>query len=397
MNNNELPKRSLKQKIFSFLLVAIIIFIGVSYSKYLLKTKPRAKKSPPGKSEIVVKTINPLKKDSIVKVSALGTIIPSKVIALTPQVSGIITYINPNLVPGGLLKKGEIAAKIDKSDYLILRDLKKNNLEKAKADMEIEYGRQKVAKKEWNLLQQYLDNVDNDSAYLALRKPQLKQKLAAVKNAEQELKQAQLNLKRTDVKIPFDCIVEEKKLNIGSFANIQTAIAQLIGVNAFWIRVSIPVKYLSFLNLDFSKEEFENNVFIFRLNDNKSGFIKGKIIKILPNVDSKGKMAGLLIEVNDPLNLKKQKKEFPLFIGDTVKIVMEGIRLKNVYEVPSELIYNSENVLIAKNGKLKIAPVSIVWRDFDNVYINKGLNDNDSVIVTNISAPVEGMRIKVIK
>ena len=397
MNNNELPKRTGMQKIFSLIIVILIIFAGVSLSKYFIKTKPKAKRKPPATTEIAVRVIKPKKTDDVVRISAIGTVIPSETLALKPRVSGKITYINPKLIPGGFLKKGETAVKIDKQDYLLIRNIKASNLEKAKSDLEIEYGKQKVAKNEWKLLRQYMKNVDNSSANLALRKPQLKQKLATMKIAEQELRQAELNLKRTSVKIPFDSVVTEKNVNHGSVVNTQTVLAKLNGTGSFWIETSIPGEYLKFLNLSFSQQKFDNKVRIYELNMQNDKYINGEIIKLLSSVDPKGKMAKLLIEVKDPLNLKGVKNKFPLLSGNTVKVVIEGIKFNNIYSLPTNLIYEGNYVLTVKNDKLKKTPVDIVWKDVKNSFIRKGLNDNDSIIVTNISAPVDGMKVKVIK
>ncbi len=397
MNNNELPKRTGMQKIFSLIIVILIIFAGVSLSKYFIKTKPKAKRKPPATTEIAVRVIKPKKTDDVVKISAIGTVIPSETLALKPRVSGTITYINPKLIPGGFLKKGETAVRIDKQDYLLIRNIKASNLEKAKSDLEIEYGKQKVAKNEWKLLRQYMKNVDNSSANLALRKPQLKQKLATMKIAEQELRQAELNLKRTSVKIPFDSVVTEKNVNHGSVVNTQTVLAKLNGTGSFWIETSIPGEYLKFLNLSFSQQKFDNKVRIYELNMQNDKYINGEIIKLLSSVDPKGKMAKLLIEVKDPLNLKCVKNKFPLLSGNTVKVVIEGIKFNNIYSLPTNLIYEGNYVLTVKNDKLKKTPVDIVWKDVKNSFIRKGLNDNDSIIVTNISAPVDGMKVKVIK
>ncbi len=397
MNNTELPKRTLKQKIFALIIVVLIIYAGFSFSKYLIKTKPTAKKRPPAKTETFIKVVKAKKTDTNITVTAIGTVVPSEQIALKPQVSGKVIAVNSELIPGGLLRKGEIAVEIDKSDYQIVKSIKENNLVKVKADLEIEYGRQKVAKKEWNLLQKYMKNTDNETAYLALRKPQLKQKVSAIKIAEQELRQAKLNLIRTYVKVPFDAVVSEKNISVGTVVNTQTVLAKLTGIKKFWIIASVPNAYLEQLGLKFSSKRFNNKVFVYRLNENNgNNFRRGKIIKILSEVDEKGKMAKVLIEVEDPLSLNNKSK-FPVLTGDTVRVVVEGKKLNDVYKIPVNLVYENNELFVYKDGKLKITPVDIVWKDMKYVYVKSGIKENDLIVTTNIPVPVDGMNLKILK
>ncbi len=52
-------------------------------------------------------------------------------------------------------------------------------------------------------------------------------------------------------------------------------------------------------------------------------------------------------------------------------------------------------VYLADNSHLSIQPVEVLRRLNDSVYVGKGLNDGDLVITTQISAPREGMKLRV--
>jgi hypothetical protein len=47
-----------------------------------------------------------------------------------------------------------------------------------------------------------------------------------------------------------------------------------------------------------------------------------------------------------------------------------------------------------KGGTLSIRPVSILFRDEESVLINQGISAGEQLIVSNLTAPVDGMQIR---
>ena len=80
------------------------------------------------------------------KVHSQGSVVPSTVSQLIPEVSGRVTWTSPNLVAGGYFAAGQELARIDELDYKNARDRAKAALNRAKAEVEharFEYGRLK--------------------------------------------------------------------------------------------------------------------------------------------------------------------------------------------------------------------------------------------------------------
>ncbi len=399
----DIPTRPLWQRLLAVGLIIIIFVIGISIAKYLINNKPQTKKRAPKKTVTVVQTIPLARSDSFIKVSGVGTVTPAKTINLQAQVSGIATYVNSKLIPGGIIKKGETIIKIEDHDYKIQQTLKESMLNKALADLAIEQGQQAIAADEWKLIQEFSKNKDSQSTTalgaasdLVLRKPHLEKIKASVASARAELDQARLNIQRTSVKAPFNAIVSEKNIAQGSLISTQTAIAKLVGIDEYWVEILIPAGKLPYINISSNNNLNElPKVKISYTGNNNSIEYQGKILKLLSQVDSKGLMANILISVTDPLGFKNS--HFPLLLGSSVKAEIRGRQLKGYFKIPRDAVLDNGRILLAKdNNTLEIRDIVIAWKSKEWVYIKDGLKVNENLIISPVPAPINGMPIKII-
>jgi hypothetical protein len=96
---------------------------------------------------------------------------------------------------------------------------------------------------------------------------------------------------------------------------------------------------------------------------------KGRVARLLPDLTQEGRMARLLIEVKDPLDLQvKEKKRPMLLLGEYVRVLIEGTELRDVYRIPRSALRNDSEVwIVDEESKLAIRPVKTIWRDEDSV------------------------------
>jgi hypothetical protein len=115
------------------------------------------------------------------------------------------------------------------------------------------------------------------------------------------------------------------------------------------------------------------------------------------NLESEGRMARLLIAVEDPLRLDTPNTQGPpLLLGEYVSVEIQGRVLDQVYAIPRTALRDDKTVwLVEGNAKLAIRRVTPVWRDADVVILRDGLEPGDRLIVTDLPAPVAGMEVRV--
>lgn len=106
-------------------------------------------------------------------------------------------------------------------------------------------------------------------------------------------------------------------------------------------------------------------------------------------------MARLLVEVTDPLQLKTDGQK-RLLLGEYVTVNIEGKMLENVISVPRTAYHNNSDIwIISKDNKLKTVKTKPVWEERNTVFVKNGFKDDEKLITSELSFPVEGMNLKI--
>jgi multidrug efflux pump subunit AcrA (membrane-fusion protein) len=267
-------------------------------------------------------------------------------------------------------------------------------LVQAEADLALELGQQEVARKEWELLRGK-KSMSSQEAYLALRKPQLEQARADVAKARLDLQQAELDLERRSVLAPFNCLVLEKNVDLGAQVSTQTTIATLVGTDAYWVETSIPRDRLAWIHVPKGGKGTGSAARIRSAStDNER---PGQVIRLLGDIESEGRMARVLVRVDDPLFLKENDPSLvPLLLGEYVHVDIQGRVLDHVVAIPRDALRDGNTIWIATSeNTLDIRPADIVWRDAHVAYLGGGVQEGERIIISDIAAPVQNMDIRI--
>ncbi len=399
LTNNPKAPSGRKKRILKIVLPAIIIIAGVAAAFYLKNTGPKSKRQPPVKLVPIVQVKPLFPANHIVVLNAMGTVVPAREVDLKPRVTGEVININPEFIEGGLLKAGSLVLQIDPEDYKLALIQKEKALADANYSLKLELGRQEVAKREWELLngdkgtEDRKDGEDRE-AELALRKPHLEKAEAELNAAKAELKKAHLDLSRTKIKAPFNAMVRSRLVNLGSQVSPQERLAELVGTDSYWIQTSVSVDRLSWIQIPRSQGDPATRA---RIIYSQGCERTGTVIRLMGDLSPEGRMARILIEVEDPLGLKNSKNDKPpLLIGDYVRVEIKGKKLENVYKIPRKAFRDNAYIWIAgENSTLKIIKVRPVWRDAGMVLIDNAIKPGDCLIISDLPAPIDGMSIQV--
>ncbi|MEJ2236299.1 MAG: HlyD family efflux transporter periplasmic adaptor subunit, partial [Syntrophobacterales bacterium] len=231
----------------------------------------------------------------------------------------------------------------------------------AESGLELAEEEANAAKEEWRLL--YKDDADTNGKPppLAAKEPQLAAAQARLKAEQAELKKAELDLKRTSVRAPFNGIVRTKSVEVGSLVTPQDDLAELLGVDEYWIQVSVPVDYLRWISVPDRRGKKGSEVRVMH----QSGYQRsGEVIELLGDLESEGRMA-------------------------------QGSPLSQVFRIPRLALRENDTIwVVGEDSTLNIRPVTTIWRDTQTVFLDQGLHPGDKLIVSDLAAPVEGMKIQ---
>ncbi len=177
---------------------------------------------------------------------------------------------------------------------------------------------------------------------------------------------------------------------------MSSALGTLIGTDEFWVEVSVPVDQLRWLRIPNRASESGAAVRVY--NDAAWGEAThrtGEVIRLRPQLEEQGRMARVLIAVTDPLALEEEQVGLPRLILSTyVRVEIEGTTLSQVATVSRGALRDGDCVyLMGADGGLEIRPVDVVFRAGDAVYA-RGLSAGVRMVTTDLSAPVQGMPLR---
>lgn len=382
-----------RRKVLVALMSLTVICAAIGIAIFLVLTKPKAGRRHPPKMNPLVSVISVRPETHEVTVRVMGTVVPAKELTLRSRVAGEIEHMHPEFTEGGLLHKGEEILRIDDQDYRLIVAQKQSAVADARYALKVEMGRQEIARREWKLL-----NGDNpappEDAELALRKPHLEKAQSDLIAAEAELEAARLQLARTKIHAPFNAIVRSTSIQQGSQVTTQENLATLVNTDTYWIQASIPVDQLQWIDIP-GREASMGSAVVVRYQN--SAVRPGRVIKLLSDLEKQGRMARLVIQVDDPLSLASPDGDTPaMLIGEYVQADIQGHRIPEAYRIPREALRESSRIwVVGTDGALDIREVDVVWRDTQSVILKQGLRPGERVVVSDLATPVKGMAVDI--
>ena len=110
------PKKDTKAQVAGWLqiiLVAGVLIAGLAVNAILSSTDTTPRQTVAGSSTIPVEVIRPRIEDKPFRVSGSGVIQSRNAIDLSPQVSGRVVSVSPNLASGGSFEAGDVLFRLD--------------------------------------------------------------------------------------------------------------------------------------------------------------------------------------------------------------------------------------------------------------------------------------------
>jgi RND family efflux transporter MFP subunit len=371
-----------------------VIFAGVVAASLLLKTAPQAERTAPTKSAMLVDAIEVSVVDANVKLTVMGPVDAARTVDLRSEVRGAVISLSEEVLPGGLFDRGALVAEIDPRDYALAVTRRQGEVAAAERELKLEMGQQSVAKREYELLGEIIDEQDRE---LVLRMPQLAAAERNLDSAKAALEEARIDLEKTKIVAPLNSIVRSKNVDAGDIVSDMSVLATLVGTDTYWIEVAVPVDQLRWIDIPKRRGDLASKVQIFNPSawgDQVSR--SGNVVRLAADLEAEGRMSKLIVAIDDPMSLRTENAEVPiLLIGSYVRVEIEGRSVESVVSLSRDLVRRGDVVwVLAEDDTLAIRPITIRYRGRDHVLISEGLESGDRVVETDIAAPVEGMPLR---
>ncbi|MDA3903901.1 MAG: efflux RND transporter periplasmic adaptor subunit [Desulfuromusa sp.] len=381
-------KSRLALKIILPLLILIIGLVGFNMMGKLKKTPQRQR---PPQQGVLVDVVELKAITHRVKVHATGTVQAEQEIALVPEVSGKVSWISPQLVSGGLFKKGETLLKIETRDFELATEKARAEIAQVQVALTTERERAKVALAEWARID--LDDKGKPGP-LVTREIQVEQQQANLAAAEANLQQVQLNLQRTELKAPFNGRISQEQVDLGQYLRAGTSIGSFAGTDRAEIYIPLPARELTWLTIPAGTQKKVSAATI-RLPDNNSAIWHGKLIRSLGEIDPNSRMATVVVIVEDPYQLKNTLNQPTLPNGLFVDIELQGEEFANIISIPRKALHSDNLVWIADSEKrLSLRSVDILRREKQQILIKSGIQAGEQLVLTTISGATDGILLR---
>lgn len=151
--------------------------------------------------------------------------------ALSFRVQGFIQ--NMAVKPGDIVKKGEILASLDPSDYELQLSLAKVNRSQAQVQ-------ENMALNDYNREKQLKLEGASTGALVEQAEFKLKQAQNNLQKANLEVKSAEVNLERTKLRAPYNCIAATQFKDKAERVGIETTVFEVYEVNSTEVNLNVP-------------------------------------------------------------------------------------------------------------------------------------------------------------
>jgi RND family efflux transporter MFP subunit len=311
-------------------------------------------------------------------------------IELVAQVGGRITAVSPEFTEGGTVLPGATLLSIEDTDYRLALSRAQAQVAAAKVAVELAHADADVARKQ-------LRNSPNPSA-LALKKPQVAEALAQMKAAQADLQQAQVNLDRTSIALPFQGRIAKTYADLGQYVASGTPLGQAFATDRVEIRLPINDAQLASLGLPIGYVAGEDGGPVVELSARVAGqqqLWTGRLVRLDASIDSDTRLLYAMAVVDDPYGENASAQGMPLAIGLYVSARIFGREISNAVQISSSALRAGDTVYVVNSaGLLEIRNVSVSHSSPEFAIIENGLVSGDRVIISSIRNPIPGMALR---
>jgi multidrug efflux pump subunit AcrA (membrane-fusion protein) len=372
-----------KQKYIIIISGVVIIIFAFLSMMWLSSLKEDPRKTPP-KDLIRYVKAQPIKYETrSAKIVAPGRVYSNSEVILSAEVTGKILPGSIQFKKGQSFKKGDLLIKIyDKEAGLSLKADKSsflNTLAGLLPDLRIDF------EENYNNWYNFFENtnIDKDLPNLPEIKSTKEKVFLSSRNilsSYYNIKRAESNFDKHNLYAPFNGAITEVNVEVGGIAGLGTRLGKIINTRDLELEVPLEVTDAKWIAIgDEVKIADENGVI----------YAKGKVARISGDLDVQTQSISVFISL-------KNSSEKPIFKGQYLSVIFDGITVKNSMEIPRNAVFNANNVFLVKKGLLKKETIDVVRLNEKTLFFN-GLNENDTIITEPLINANENSRVSVIK
>ena len=224
------------------ILPVFILIAAVAVFVVLVRTPERLSVVPPEQAVASVR-VAPVRSETIqLDVNSQGRVQASRRVSLSAAATGPVSWVSPSLRAGGFFAADEVILRVDSSDYETALERARSSLSQAETDAR--HAREEFERNSALAEQRLI----SESQVRDLQR-QADNSAGRVRDAQGAVAQAELDLSRSEIRAPFDTIVESSNIDLGQHVGRGQALAVLLSTDEVEVRLPLAVSQLSYLDI----------------------------------------------------------------------------------------------------------------------------------------------------
>ena len=414
----------------------LIIFAGWAGMNGLASLKQPPTEAVKTERAISVETTTAMPRDYPVTITGYGQAKSLTEVTIAPEVSGRVVATHLTLKTGGIIAAGETLFRIDPTDYAAgLEEARagvtqwQNTVARLKKQLAIDEQRLKtlqrsaqLAKTEFDRVRRLFesdrvgtrsgvdqaeraynsaaDQADQMAQAVSLYPLQIREAQSSLQSAQARLKVAATNLARCEVKAPFNARIKAVDLETGQFVTPGQPVLTLADDTVLEIQVPLDSRDArNWLQFETTSGDRQTAAWFgdlkpvdctVRWTEDKTGSVWTGTLNRVVEFDQKTRTLTVAVRVTADAATAGGPGRLPLVEGMFCTVEIPGRTLKNVVRLPRQAVTYENKIYLANADKrLKTVTVTVARREGEYVFVDQGLNAEDTVIVTRLVDPLE--------
>jgi|GEM_PF-4974902 len=400
-------------QLLQYSLIVLAAFILVGCDKQASSSAESAKKTDASKVESpLVKQLTAQKHGQNYRINGQGFLAARDIVEVVSEVPGIIARKSEQLYPGGRINKNDIIFEIQQNTFKAEKDQATAALKSAKTSRQkaqLDLNRQKSLKRK-NLVSQEL--IDQAAVALASAQAQEEQAAASLTLAEERFED-------TLVRAPFDAVVLEESISLGSYAAPGQKVATIYNLDQLEVNVGLErlVAQDIIHALNQESESTPKNANPISIQVNGQTKLRGRVKSLVPAIEAKARTVNFIVSIDMQASkgsgtserIKPPKFASQQMLGEYVDVSFPATSPKPLYFAPEEVIRKEQYIFgISKQSKLYKIPIEIKQRKKGQVLFSVSKTNNDNtrnnsipfsnttaLLATRLAEEAEGLKVAI--
>ncbi len=407
MNQTRQPRSLLGR----FWALPLLVLAGLGIAALLIKSRPAMEHQAAARQGTAVSTITLAQQDVRPSVTGYGEVSPDVLLDMRAEIAGKVAFVHPQLKKGAILPASTLVVRIDDSDYrLALKkaqaslaqnraNLAEQNLalEDAELDLQLANDKLRLAEAELVRFEKLLargsvaqSGVDSQRAAVV----QIKQETQSLRNrlhalpyttevlkaqieiAETEVQTQQLNLERTEIRLPFAARITAVATEANQYVSQGASLFSAQTIDKVLINAQFGLAQMQLLARGFDLQPNFNQA-LFDGGDTADSLLRrlglsararlvggdpqanwtAEVERISSNLDPVSRTIGVIVAISHPYQQVQPGIKPPLMEGMYMEVELRG-QAQPYLVVPRHALHEGELYLVDAQQRLQRLAVS---------------------------------------